>query len=131
MARVVGPLFSLEAHGSIGECLTYQDINGKPIVKALRFPTYRRSDAQGVVRDTFSWCSHLWAIMHEPKKDEWRAWKDAKGLVSYASYMNYMLRRTHLLVWQFEVPPDTGFCIVGNHLVAEFGVGGGYMTPGI
>lgn len=130
MARVRGPLFSLEAHGSIAGAITYQDINSKPIVKSLRFPTYRRSTEQGIIRDTFSWCAHIWVIMHQQKHVEWKNYRDYKGLVGYASFMHYMLKRTHLPVWQFELPPDQGFCTVGNHYVGEFNVGGGYWPSG-
>lgn len=129
MAKVRGPLFSLDAHGSIGNCLTYQDINSQPCVKSLNFPTYTRSTEQGVVRDIFAWCAQVWNQLHSLKQTEWRAYTDYKKLVGYASFMHYMLKRTHLPIWQFELPPNQGFCTVGNHNVGEFIVGGGYMTP--
>ena len=130
MVKVRGPLFSIEASGSLADCLTYQNVNNQPVVKALRFPTYRRTDAQDEVRDIFSWAGEVWAEMHDPKKIEWRNYTDYKGLVGRASFMHYMLKRTHIPVWQFELPPDQGFCTVGNHLVGKFLAGGGFMTPG-
>jgi hypothetical protein len=130
MAKVKGPLFSLEAHGSIAGCLTYwDDLNKKPCVKSLRFPTYRRSPAQASVRDTFSWAAKTYFNLHHIKHTAWGNYTDYKGLVGYVSFMHYMLKRTHLPTWQFELPPNQGFCTVGNHNVGEFIVGGGYMTP--
>lgn len=130
MVLVKGPCFSLEAHGSLADCITYITTQGYYVVKSLKFPTYHCSPAQETVRDTFSWAASLWAQMHLPKKTDWRNYKDYKLLVGYASFMHYMLKRTHLNIWQFELPPDTGFCTVGNHIVGEFLTGGGYRTPG-
>ncbi len=130
MVIVRGPLFSLEAHGSMADCITYQEINNQPIVKSLRFPTYRRSTEQGIVRDIFSWSAIIWRQMHDSKHTTWRNYTDYKLLVGYASFMHYMLKRTHLPIWQFELPPNQGFCTVGNHNVGDFFVGGGYWQPG-
>lgn len=99
-----------------------------PVVKALTFPTYRRSDAQGVIRDTFSYASQLWIDLHDPKKQLWRDFENYKNLVGRVSFMNYFLNRYYKGLWQFEVPPDIGFCLTGNHLVNEFAVGGGLMS---
>ena len=129
MVKLRGPMFSLEAHGSIGNCLTYQDINGWPCAKSLRFMTYRRSDAQAVVRDIFAFGAQLWNALHDPKKDKWNAYKDYLKLTGYKSFISYYLKRSHLALWQFELPPSTGFCITGNHNVADFIAGGGIMLP--
>ena len=129
MVKVKGPLFSLEAHGSLADCLTYQDINNDQCVKSLRFPTYRRSDAQALVRDTFSWAAASFFRLHCSKRTKWKEFTDYKGLTGYASFMHYMLKRTYLPAWQFAIPPDTGWCISGNEVTAEFLVGGGHIPP--
>ncbi len=128
MVIVRGPLFSLEASGSLAQCITYQTINGIPVVKSLRFSTYIRTDAQDEVRNTFSWVVDMWINLHEEKKDQWRAYTNAKLLTGYKAFMDQFLRRTYLGIWQFELPPDKGYCITNNHLVDEFTVGGGLQS---
>lgn len=129
MPKLRGPLFSLEARGTLGDCLTYQEISGVPIVKANRFPTYSRTDAQDDVRDTFSWASLTWLNLHAPKKTTWQNYTNYRGLSGYKAFMDQFLRRTYLVIFQFELPPDIGFCVVGNHYVGEFTVGGAFLPP--
>jgi hypothetical protein len=131
MVKVKGPCFSLEAHGSLADCLTYQDVNSKPVVKSLRFPTYRCSPAQAAVRDTFSWATLVWRSLPIEKRNQWAAYKDIEKLVGYAAFLSQFLRRTYQPIWQFELPPSTGFCVTGNFNVDEAYSGGAYLTPDI
>ena len=125
MVKLRGPLFSLEAAGSLADCLTYQSINNIPIAKSLRFPTYIRTEDQAIIRDIFDKSSNVWAIMHDPKKIVWQEHTDSQLLTGYKAFMSTFLKRTYLALWQFELPPDQGFCTTGNHNVGEFVVGGG------
>lgn len=129
MVKLRGPLFSVEAKGSIARCITYQTINRQPVGKSLRFSTYSRTSAQDDVRDVFSWSASTWFALHEPKKEAWRQWEDIKKLKGYQAFMNSFLNRTWLGIWQFELPPDIGFCVVGNHYTGDFDTGGGFMVP--
>lgn len=129
MAKVIGPLFSLEASGSIANALIYQQLRDTFYVRGLTFYPETRSDSQDEVRLTFSWASGIWANLHQEKKDVWDDTTGVNGMTGYLLFMNYMLKRTYLTLWQFELPPDIGFCITGNHNVDEFGVGGIYMYP--
>ena len=130
MVKVKGPLFSLEAHGTLDDTLTYESGKYGYYVKANNFPTYSRSPAQGVIRDTFNWCISIWHALPSETKQYWHDHEDYQGLIGYASFMSYMLKRTYLAVFQYESPPNFGFCITGNHIVGEFFTGGGYLVPG-
>ena len=129
MTEVKGPLFSLEAHGMLGDVLVYQMVNGKAVVKANTFPTYSRTDPQDLNRDIFSWCSALFYTLHQDTQNLWRNYRNNEGLVGHSAFMQQMLKRTHQPIWQFEAPPYHGFCITGNHIVGEFLTGGDFINP--
>jgi hypothetical protein len=127
MPVVRGPLFSMEAHGTLNGVLTYQQRGSKSVVKSNLFATPSDTDAQLAIRDVFSWAVEIWNDMHEITQALWLDQHDAKELTGYASFMNRFLSRHYAGLWQFEAPPDFGFCLVGNHLVDEFAVGGGLL----
>jgi len=129
MVKLRGPLFSLEASGSLANCLIYQTVNNLPVCRALTFPTYSRSDAQDDVRDTFSWACGIWVLLHDVKQEAWKNYVDYQGLYGRKAFMSTFLKRTYLGLWQFELPPDQGFCTTGNHNVGEFFVAGGFLIP--
>jgi len=130
MPKVKGPLFSLEAHGTLAGCLTYQDINAKPVVKSCRFKTPNRTEQQAAIRDTFSWAVSVWHALHQTTKQLWYDYKDTKSLVGYAAFMNTFLHRTYLMLWQFETPAQDGFCLVGDYTTGDLIAGGPYLESG-
>jgi len=129
MVLLRGPLFSISASGTLADCLIYQTINTAPVVRSLRFPTYSNTPEQEVIRSNFSWAVDTWIALHDPKKLLWEAYENSNHLTGYKAFMDQFLRRTYLILWQFELPPDIGFCVTGNHTTGEFLVGGGYLTP--
>lgn len=130
MPKVKGPLFSLEAHGTLNDTLTYQDINARPVVKANNFPTYRRSDDQGEIRDTFSWAIYVWHKLHPLTQQLWRDHTDPQLLTGYKAFMSSFLNRTYIWLNQFQFPDKQGFCGVGDYTVANLITGGPFLYSG-
>lgn len=60
MAKLIGPLLSLGASGSVGGTLTYATWKGIPYVRQLVIPTYRNTTEQMAVRDIVSDASIAW-----------------------------------------------------------------------
>lgn len=50
MAKLVGPLFSLEARGKVGEALVYFPFKGRNVVRAWTIPTNPRDIDQQLIR---------------------------------------------------------------------------------
>ena len=129
MPVVKGPLFSMEAHGTLNGVLTFAQRGPASVVKSNLFSEPSCSDKQKIVRDVFYWAVSVWNDLPPKTQALWLAQHDSKDLTGYASFMNAFLRRYYLGIWQFEAPPYSGFCLVGNHLVGEFAVGGGFLEP--
>jgi len=129
MTRLHGPMFSVVAEGTFGEVITYQRAFNKPVSKANRFPTYRRSPEQAQVRNTLAWAVSMWHALHGEKKAKWNQEIDYKGLRGYQYFIRTFLKQTYAEEYQFELPPRHGFCITGNHITGEFFTGGAFLEP--
>lgn len=131
MAIVKGPLFSLEASGALGGAICFETNGSTQYVKALRFLTLHASSAQTIVRNRLLNASAMFFDLEDSEQVLWKNYTDSLGLTGYMAFMNQMLRRYYLNVWQFQLPPNLGWCITGDYLVNEFTVGGGFINiPG-
>jgi len=71
MAKVVGPLHSSEARGSVGS-LTYNTWRGISIVKARAGPTTQDSAAQVAIRAKTAIATAAWQALTDAQRDAWR-----------------------------------------------------------
>lgn len=60
MAKVTGPLLSLDASGSIASTMTFSRWKGINYVRQRVIPTYSRTTEQGLIRDIVSDASIAW-----------------------------------------------------------------------
>ena len=127
MAKPSGALFSTDARGSVG-ALTYQHVYRRKIVRVKPYPINRRSPAQLIVRSAHSKAIKGWQDLHDTKKLAWLEHHDKCGNRGYHAFIGYYAYRTLRTLWQYELPPSQGYCTVGNHLVGEFTVGGGFIS---
>jgi len=70
MAKVVGPLHSSEARGSVGS-LTYNTWRGISIVKARAGPTTQYSDAQVALRALAALATTSWQSITDAQRNAW------------------------------------------------------------
>ncbi len=70
MAKVVGPLHSSEARGSVGS-LTYNTWRGISIVKARAGPATQYSDAQVALRANTALATDDWQNLSDAHRQEW------------------------------------------------------------
>lgn len=75
------------------------------------------------------WAVSLWYGLPLTTKLQWAYWTLIPGMAGRPVFINLFIQRTNANLYQYEVPPDYGFCVVGNHLVGEFLVGGELLTP--
>jgi hypothetical protein len=129
MVKLKGPCFSLAASGTIGGVLCYQKINGLHVAKALKFIKVEATPGRIHDRIWFKWAFDVWLSLAIEKKNAWKAWTDSQNLTGWKAFSSQFQRRTWLTLWQFELPPSTGFCIVGNHNTGDFKTGGGFLEP--
>lgn len=68
MAKVVDPLMSLDATGTIGRVITYTKSQKVQIAKGYRPPRYTRTEDQENIRDTYANAVIIWNAMTPAEK---------------------------------------------------------------
>jgi len=68
MVKVKGPLFSIDARGTLGEAITFKDGHGGVRVEQKPVPSDRRSAAQMAQRSSYSSCVDYWRGLDELRK---------------------------------------------------------------
>jgi hypothetical protein len=61
MAKVVGPLMSVDASGKFGNAMVFSKWRGLNTVRQFVIPAYSRSNEQGNVRDLLKDASQAWS----------------------------------------------------------------------
>ena len=137
MARGTGPLFSLEATGSIGDALTYGKRGRANVIKRKSQPANPRTIAQIQARAAIAAASELWRLATDADKESWAELAAQREITKFNAFTSYI--RQGLLNGQGPrlnlttgTGPDTlGFNLTdlaqyGNNirLDYEWGVGG-------
>ena len=92
MAKSKGPLFSLDAHGSIGKILTYQKGLGTGQVHIKTNPTDKKTTKQIADRLTVSLAATEWARESQTLKDLCDSTANDKNIISgYNLYQKIFL----------------------------------------
>ena len=97
MPKIIGPLFSLSAEGTLGRCLSYFQRKGSAQLRRMYTPHITNTDAlktvKGFMRDT------VWTFQHLTPNivSDWNTWasnymKNASGYNAFTSY--YMIGLT-------------------------------------
>jgi hypothetical protein len=87
-ARVQGPLFSLNASGSIGKAITYAAWKGRNYVREWFIPENPQSDTQVNVRTAFT----LAVAYYGTKSADYAAWDLLGDLVNKSGFNVFMTR---------------------------------------
>jgi Family of unknown function (DUF6266) len=93
MAKVTGPLMSLDASGSIASTITFSKWKGRPYVRNLVKPSNPRTNAQTAQRAMFAFLSQQWAAITDPDKATWQAMADALKASPFNGYQKYNMDR--------------------------------------
>jgi hypothetical protein len=100
MAKTTGPLFSLEASGTVADTLTYSRWKGRPYVRQRVIPSNPKSVLQVSVRGMMTYLSQAWAALSANNKATWQDAADAITASTFNAYVRENMRR-----WSnFEAP---------------------------
>jgi len=72
MVKIKGPLFSLEARGSVARVLTFSRRSSGQQARFQSFPTDFESTGRKTQRDAFRLAIELWNYLPTAEKDYWR-----------------------------------------------------------
>lgn len=128
MVKVNGPCFSLEASGSLGKAITFQKGLKSRMVRKCPKPKYTRTPDQILVRNMFALAIIYWHDLTPSQVALWNAFTDGEGNMGYHAFMHQWASRGLAGLNQYQLPPDIGYCLVGEHIVGDFTTGGALIT---
>ena len=101
MARVTGPLFSLDASGQVGKSIVFAKWKGRNYTRKLVIPKNPRDPEQVGVRSMMKFLAPLWTAFAQGIKDTYNALAEAKQISGFNAYVGVNLDR-----WQVGKTPS-------------------------
>lgn len=93
MASVKGPLFSLDASGSIGKAVVYSKWKGRNYVRRLVVPANPRSGGQLSSRAMVTFLSQYWASLSTAEQADWDTLAAVTNISPFNAFLKYNLGR--------------------------------------
>ena len=104
MALVKGPLFSLEAAGSVGRAIVFSKWKGRAYVRQHVVPSNPMSGAQVGRRSMFGFLAQMWAGLSAPDQAAWQTVADQIVCSPFNAYIKINMEFWH----QFLTPSQNG-----------------------
>jgi hypothetical protein len=99
MVKLIGPLFSVRAHGHFGKSITYATNGDTQYAKNYAVPTNPRSPAQTRVRMNTAFLSKAWKNLTIAQQNTWGPAAAHTRLSPYHEYL-----RTNCGLWRDQFP---------------------------
>ena len=93
MAIIIGPLFSLEAHGSLGDVITYARLGRTNYSKIHFTPANPQSDKQIRRRVMTGWLTQTWSVLTESEKANFNDMATSWNLSPYHAWLKFNSQR--------------------------------------
>ncbi len=110
MAIIIGPLFSLEAHGSLGDVITYARLGRTNYSKIHFTPANPQSDKQIRRRVMTGWLTRTWSVLTELEKANFNGMAAAWNLSPYHAWLKFNSQR-----WTTNLMPAKSFPLENNY----------------
>lgn len=99
MAKLIGPLMSVDARGSVGDVLTYAKSGKTNYAKRYTIPMNPKTAAQTAHRLGIGFISSLWKTLTVEQKATWNELGDRLQLPPYHAYL-----KTNCKLWVADEP---------------------------
>jgi hypothetical protein len=103
MVKVLGPMFSFEASGTIGKIATFSKWKGRPYVRQRVVPANPKSALQVATRAMLRFLSQAWATVGATPQGSW----DDLAAASQISPFNAYVGRNQSRFREFQAPSQT------------------------
>lgn len=107
MAKVTGPLMSLEASGSIASTIVFSRWKGRPYVRQLVKPSNPKTPAQTAFRAMFGFLSSQWKMIDPASYGNWSALAAQGNYSQFNAYTKYNQDRWTQTLTPTEDPTAT------------------------
>lgn len=89
MAHSTGPLFSLEAHGSLGDAITFGRRGKTNTIKRKNKPANPRTLAQIQSRAPIAIATAIWQQLADAPKESWAPLAEQKGVTNFNAFVSW------------------------------------------
>jgi len=93
MAIITGPLFSLEAHGSLGDVITYARLGRTNYTKVHFSPANPKSPGQIGIRCMTKFLTQIWSELSDNMQAQFQQLGETWNLKPYHAYLKFNLQR--------------------------------------
>ena len=93
MARVTGPLFSMDASGTIGKTVTFSKWKGRNYTRQRVIPSNPRSAAQTGPRSMFKYLTQIWASIGVVAQATWDTLAESNQISPFNAFVGSNLQR--------------------------------------
>lgn len=100
MAKVTGPLMSLEASGTVAKTITFSRWKGRPYVRQTVRPANPRSPGQQRTRAMLKYLSQAWQAVAALAKTSWSLAAEANKVSNFNAFV-----RANMMDWSSDLPP--------------------------
>jgi hypothetical protein len=102
MVKVYGPMFSMDASGTIAKAATFSKWKGRNYARQRVIPSNPKSTLQVGVRSMFSWLSKSWYLFTAPEKADWDTLAKAASVSPFNAQMG-----ENMANWRQHLAPST------------------------
>lgn len=107
MAGVKGPLFSLDASGSIGDSIVFSKWKGRNYVRRHAIPSNPKTVGQVAVRVMLKFLTQYWQTLTGAEQSSWETRAAATDVSPFNAYVGYNQLRWGRFAWPTKDDPAT------------------------
>ena len=101
MVKVNGPMFSLDASGTLADAITFSKWKGRPYVRERVIPSNPKSGAQTGRRAMFKFLTQFWQLQNTAAKATWQTIADQIIASPFNAYL-----KDNMEYWHNFLPPS-------------------------
>jgi hypothetical protein len=105
MVKLAGPMFSMDASGTIGNAVTFSKSKGRPYARVRVIPSNPKSGPQVGMRSMMRFLSQEWAGMSDPQKASWETRAKATNISEFNAFCSYNMARWRHFTTPSKVDP--------------------------
>jgi len=93
MVKLAGPMFSIDASGTIGNAVTFSKSKGRPYARVRVVPSNPKSGPQTGMRAMMRFLSQEWAGMSDVQHATWETRAKATNIAEFNAFCSYNMAR--------------------------------------
>ncbi len=116
MAGVKGPLFSLDASGSVGDAIVFAKWKGRNYVRRHAIPANPKSVGQVSVRAMLKFLTQYWQSLDAAEQADWDNRAAATDISPFNAFVGYSMERWGRYAFPSKLDPATEIGTAGTIL---------------